>query len=347
MDGAGSFEGQLEPGRNRGLVQWGRKVLRFEGRTYGNVRYREGPVLGSGNYGVTRVLLDVERGHEFAGKFIPRQEITEDVEREILNHRPLDHPNVIRFVEVYTTAADLVVVMELASEGELFNVLERGGALPEPEARSFFRQIISGLAYCHDQHVVHRDLKLENLLVHRPAGPLGDAVVKLCDFGFSKHMVNHSTAHTCKGSPDYIAPEVINAGWRRSGGARYDGRKADVWSCGVILYLLVTGQYPFEATNGSTIPNNIVNGWYSFPETPRLSREVRDLISSILDPNPGVRPTVAELERHPWLAQHPQVAESHSSDASMLEQQSEAEVYRVLAEAREPRQRGPLNIPSQ
>jgi serine/threonine-protein kinase SRK2 len=304
--------------------------------------YIEGNVLGRGNFGVTKILVNKRTRQQFAGKFIRLNQITEDVEREILNHRLLDHENIIRFIEVYTTEKDLVVVMELASRGELFGVLDNG-PLPEAAARPLFRQLISAMNHCHVNHVMHRDLKLENILLHAEGS--GRPVLKIADFGFSKHLLNHSTANSCKGSPDYIAPEVISAGWSREG-SKYDGKMADTWSCGVILFLLVTATYPFEAVPGDktrTIKQNIRLGLYQFPPGIRLSGECFNLIQRILCPDPLQRITIPEIQQHSWLLQEdPQGWEAAPRGYSHQRTQSQDEeaVRAVLSQAKGSHQSG-------
>jgi serine/threonine-protein kinase SRK2 len=279
--------------------QASRVLYRISPPKAGADSYREGAELGSGCFGVTKVLVHKVTGQTFCGKYIALDKISEDVEREILNHRLLDHENIVRFHEVYITSEHLVVVMELASEGELFGLLKRQGALKEEVARGLFRQLISAIAYCHDNHVVHRDLKLENVLLHCEAGrPM---LLKIADFGFSKHALNHSTAHSFKGSVEYIAPEVIVAGWCREG-SRYNGKLADIWSCGVILFLLVTGTYPFEDTptdDVSSIKKAIIAGTYRLPDN--VSDECRDLIQRILLKDPQDRISMPEIRQHPWF----------------------------------------------
>ncbi|PWA66275.1 protein kinase-like domain-containing protein [Artemisia annua] len=171
----------------------------------------------------------------FAVKFIERgQKIDEHVQREIMNHRSLRHPNIIRFKEVLLTPTHLAIVMEYAAGGELFERICKAGKFSENEARFFFQQLISGVSYCHSMEVCHRDLKLENTLLDGSTAPR----VKICDFGYSKSAVLHSQPKSAVGTPAYIAPEVLSR-------KEYDGKLADVWSCGVTLYVMLVGAYPF------------------------------------------------------------------------------------------------------
>nr|GMC87837.1 serine/threonine-protein kinase SRK2A [Ipomoea batatas] len=192
--------------------------------------------IGSGNFGVARLMRNKETKELVAMKYIERGfKIDENVAREIINHRSLRHPNIIRFKEVVLTPTHLAIVMEYAAGGELFERICNAGRFSEDEARYFFQQLISGVSYCHSLQICHRDLKLENTLLDGSAAPR----LKICDFGYSKSSLLHSRPKSTVGTPAYIAPEVLS---RRE----YDGKLADVWSCGVTLYVMLVGAYPFE-----------------------------------------------------------------------------------------------------
>uniref|UniRef100_A0A8R7TJ05 non-specific serine/threonine protein kinase n=1 Tax=Triticum urartu TaxID=4572 RepID=A0A8R7TJ05_TRIUA len=192
--------------------------------------------IGAGNFGVARLMRNKETKELVAMKYIPRGlKIDENVAREIINHRSLRHPNIIRFKEVVVTPTHLAIVMEYAAGGELFDRICNAGRFSEDEARYFFQQLICGVSYCHFMQICHRDLKLENTLLDGSPAPR----LKICDFGYSKSSLLHSKPKSTVGTPAYIAPEVLS---RRE----YDGKTADVWSCGVTLYVMLVGGYPFE-----------------------------------------------------------------------------------------------------
>ncbi|CAN6449427.1 unnamed protein product [Victoria cruziana] len=192
--------------------------------------------IGSGNFGIARLMRDKQTQELVAVKYIERGEkIDENVQREIINHRSLRHPNIVRFKQVILTPTHLAIVMEYAAGGELFERICNAGRFSEDEARFFFQQLISGVSYCHSMEVCHRDLKLENTLLDGNATPR----LKICDFGYSKSSVLHSQPKSTVGTPAYIAPEVLL-------NKEYDGKIADVWSCGVTLYVMLVGAYPFE-----------------------------------------------------------------------------------------------------
>ncbi|GAA0167291.1 non-receptor serine/threonine protein kinase [Lithospermum erythrorhizon] len=163
--------------------------------------------LGAGNFGVARLVRDKKIKEPFAVKYIERRKkIDENVQREIINHRSLRHPNIIRFREVFLTPTQLRIVMEYAAGEELFAKICSTGRFSEDEACFFFQQLISGVSYCHSMEICHRDLKLENTLLDGSPSPL----VKRCDFGYSKSGLLHSQPKSTVGTPAYIAPEVLS-----------------------------------------------------------------------------------------------------------------------------------------
>ncbi|CAL8470696.1 g10238 [Coccomyxa elongata] len=292
--------------------------------------------IGSGNFGVAKLMKDRLTGELVAVKFIERgDKIDKNVERELINHRSLLHPNIIRFKEVFVTTTHLGIVMEYAAGGELFDRIVKAGRFSEDEARYFFQQLISGVEYCHSQGVCHRDLKLENTLLDgRPAPRL-----KICDFGYSKSAVFDSQPKSTVGTPAYIAPEVLSR-------KQYDGEIADVWSCGVTLYVMLVGAYPFEdpsdPRNFRKTIQRIMGVKYSFPANLALSRECVDLISKIFQANPSNRISISGIRSHPWFLKNlPEELIDGGRAAQALMQpskQSVEEVKLVVSEARHKKQ---------
>ncbi|CAA0833878.1 Serine/threonine-protein kinase SRK2B [Striga hermonthica] len=251
--------------------------------------------LGAGNFGVARLLRHKETKQLVAMKYIERgHKIDENVAREIINHRSLRHPNIIRFKEVVLTPTHLAIVMEYAAGGELFDRICTAGRFSEDEARYFFQQLISGVCYCHSMQICHRDLKLENTLLDGSPAPR----LKICDFGYSKSSVLHSKPKSTVGTPAYIAPEVLS---RRE----YDGKLADVWSCGVTLYVMLVGTYPFEdpddPKNFRKTISRIMAAEYKIPDYVYISQDCRHLLSRIFTANPHKRINVKEMKSHPWF----------------------------------------------
>ncbi|MBA0682991.1 hypothetical protein Goari_024672 [Gossypium aridum] len=304
-------------------------------------RYELVKDIGSGNFGVARLMRDKQTEELVAVKYIERGEkIDENVQREIINHRSLRHPNIVRFKEVILTPTHLAIVMEYASGGELFERICNAGRFSEDEARFFFQQLISGVSYCHAMQVCHRDLKLENTLLDGSPAPR----LKICDFGYSKSSVLHSQPKSTVGTPAYIAPEVLLK-------KEYDGKSAkcnltpstgasmvllprmsyynvaeneqcksqglgnvncstpsliaDVWSCGVTLYVMLVGAYPFEdpedPKNFHKTIHRILNVQYSIPDYVHISPECRHLISRIFVADPSKRISIPEIRNHEWF----------------------------------------------
>ncbi|GAB4817033.1 hypothetical protein N2152v2_004079 [Parachlorella kessleri] len=259
--------------------------------------------------------------------------ITKYVEREILNQLRLRHPHIIALREllgaggasaagaglkglhpevvpsgeavgrVFLTDHHLVLCMEYAPGGDLFKVVSHLRGLSEDNARWFFQQIILAIDYCHRMGVANRDIKLENTLLDGSARPL----VKLADFGFSKDENYQSAPGSRVGTPAYLAPEVI----ANVHGQSYDAKKADVWSCGVLLYIMVTGRYPFRqpederqrpAQRLHAMLQRILSVTYSFPPDLTLSAACRDVISKMLVADPKQRPSIQEVLHHPWCS---------------------------------------------
>ncbi|WVY94487.1 hypothetical protein V8G54_033575 [Vigna mungo] len=291
--------------------------------------------IGSGNFGVARLMRHKETKELVAMKYIERgHKIDENVAREIINHRSLRHHNIIRFKEVVLTPTHLGIVMEYAAGGELFERICSAGRFSEDEfsthhrheatylpsltsllatecleiqffdfhscylllfqGRYFFQQLISGVSYCHSMQICHRDLKLENTLLDGSPAPR----LKICDFGYSKSSLLHSRPKSTVGTPAYIAPEVLS---RRE----YDGKLADVWSCGVTLYVMLVGAYPFEdqddPKNFRKTINRIMAVQYKIPDYVHISQDCRHMLSRIFVANPARRITIKEIKSHPWF----------------------------------------------
>ncbi|EPS63820.1 hypothetical protein M569_10961, partial [Genlisea aurea] len=286
--------------------------------------------IGSGNFGVARLMRDRQRNELVAVKYIERgSKIDEHVQREIFNHRSLKHPNIVRFKEVILTPSHLAIVMEYAAGGELFERICNAGRFSEDEARFFFQQLISGVSYCHSMQICHRDLKLENTLLDGSPGPR----LKICDFGYSKSAVLHSQPKSTVGTPAYIAPEVLLK-------KEYDGKNADVWSCGVTLYVMLVGAYPFEdpedPKNFRKTIQRILNVHYSIPDYVYVSVECRHLISRIFVADPSQRITIGEIMRHEWFLKNLPI-DMMSDELEEAEQegvlQSDEEIMHIISEA--------------
>ncbi|OIW18243.1 hypothetical protein TanjilG_06327 [Lupinus angustifolius] len=205
------------------------------------------------------------------------------------------------------------------------------------KARYFFQQLISGVHYCHAMQICHRDLKLENTLLDGSPAPR----LKICDFGYSKSSLLHSLPKSTVGTPAYIAPEVLS---RRE----YDGKLADVWSCGVTLYVMLVGAYPFEdhedPKNFRTTIQRIMAVQYKIPDYVHISQDCRHILSLIFVANPLRRITLKEIKNHPWFLKNLPRELTESAQAIYYQRrgnpsfsvQSVEEIMKIVEEAREP-----------
>ncbi|CAN8258997.1 unnamed protein product [Cochlearia groenlandica] len=257
-------------------------------------KYELGRTLGEGNFGKVKFAKDTISGQSFAVKIIDKSRIADlnfslQIKREIKTLKMLKHPNIVRLHEVLASKTKIYMVMECVTGGELFDRIVSKGKISETEGRKMFQQLIDGISYCHIKGVFHRDLKLENVLLDAK----GD--IKITDFGLSalpQHFRDDGLLHTTCGSPNYVAPEVLaNRG--------YDGAASDIWSCGVILYVILTGCLPFDDRNLAVLYQKICKG---DPPIPRwLSQGARTMIKRMLDPNPVSRITVSGIKANQWF----------------------------------------------
>ncbi|KAL8973638.1 MAG: hypothetical protein Q9197_002111 [Variospora fuerteventurae] len=264
--------------------------------------------LGEGSFGKVKLAVHRISGQEVALKIISRKKlISRDmagrVEREIQYLQLLRHPHIIKLYgepspqqgkaeglttdryTVITTHTDIIMVLEYAG-GELFDYIVKNGKMAESKARRFFQQIVCAVEYCHRHKIVHRDLKPENLLLD------ADLNVKIADFGLSNVLTDGNFLKTSCGSPNYAAPEVI-------GGKLYAGPEVDVWSCGVILYVLLCGRLPFDDDFIPALFKKIAAGTYNVPHY--LSTGARHIINKMLKVNPVHRITVQEIRQDQWF----------------------------------------------
>ncbi|XP_066601191.1 serine/threonine-protein kinase BRSK2 isoform X2 [Prorops nasuta] len=252
--------------------------------------YRLEKTLGKGQTGLVKLGVHCVLNKKVAIKIINREKLSESVlmkvEREIAIMKLIDHPHVLGLSDVYENKKYLYLVLEHVSGGELFDYLVKKGRLTPKEARRFFRQIISALDFCHSHSICHRDLKPENLLLDEKNN------IKIADFGMASLQPAGSMLETSCGSPHYACPEVIR-------GEKYDGRKADVWSCGVILYALLVGALPFDDDNLRKLLEKVKRGVFYIPHF--VPPECQNLLRGMIEVDPEKRLTLAEINKHMWV----------------------------------------------
>ena len=248
--------------------------------------------LGSGSTSKIKLAIHQDTKLPVAIKIIKKESFQENpqlqpkIQREIALMRLFDHPHILKLLDILESPRHLYIGLEYASKGELFDYVVNKKQLDEQEAMNFFRQIIYGLEYLHSLGICHRDLKPENILLDEKYN------IKIADFGFARFTKTNTAATSC-GSPHYVAPEVI-------GGEVYDGRAADVWSCGVILYAMLTGNLPFDDPSIRVLLGKVRKGQFVMPP---VSPPFQDLLSRMLTKDPHARIKISEIKRHPAFIQ--------------------------------------------
>ncbi|EPB82510.1 CAMK/CAMKL protein kinase [Mucor circinelloides 1006PhL] len=247
--------------------------------------YTLGETIGRGSYG--KVKLGV---HQLTCRLVAIKKISKKhaplMAREIHHHRQLHHPNIVSLYEILSTETNIFIVSEHCPHGDLFDALAKRGRFSEPQTRKWFLQLIDAIQYCHSLGIIHRDLKLENILIDQ------DDNVKICDFGFARQTDKNQLLKTFCGSLAYSAPEVIQR-------QNYSGPATDIWSLGVILYTLLAGELPFDDDSESELQRKVVMMDYFMPSY--FSADAADLIQKILKLDPYERYTIAKIRLHPWL----------------------------------------------
>lgn len=256
-------------------------------------KYELGKLLGCGAFAKVYHARDVLNGRSVAVKVINKNKImssnlVSNIKREISIMRRLNHPHIVKLYEVLATKSKIYCVMEFVKGGELFAKIAKG-RFSEDLSRKYFQQLISAVGYCHSRGVFHRDLKPENLLLDENGN------LKVSDFGLSAvkdQIRTDGLLHTLCGTPAYVAPEILS----KKG---YDGAKVDLWSCGVILFVLTAGYLPFNDPNLMSMYKKIYKGEFRCPKW--MSSDLRRLLSRLLDTNPETRITVDQIIHDPWF----------------------------------------------
>ena len=279
--------------------------------------WRLGRTLGKGSTGRVRLAKHTTTGQLAAIKIVPKniiefdgsnpasnnaqrkkkkkQKVDENglpygIEREIIIMKLISHPNIMALYDVWENKNELYLVLEYVEGGELFDFLISNGRLGEQDAVQYFRMIINGVAYCHKFNICHRDLKPENILLDK------NGRIKIADFGMAALETQQKLLETSCGSPHYASPEIV-------AGKTYHGSPSDVWSCGVILFALLTGHLPFDDPNIRQLLLKVQTGKFHMPSN--LSNEAKDLIWSMLRVNPNERINIEKISQHPLMLKYP------------------------------------------
>ncbi|XP_057725303.1 CBL-interacting serine/threonine-protein kinase 10-like [Arachis stenosperma] len=260
-------------------------------------RYELGRLLGQGTFGKVYYARSAITNQSVAIKVIDKDKVVrtgqcERIKREVTIMRLVRHPYIIQLLEIMATKSKIYFVMEYAKGGELFDLVAKG-KLKEEVAYKYFRQLVNAVDFCHSRGVYHRDIKPENLLLDENEN------LKVSDFGLSalaESKRKDGLLHTTCGTPSYVAPEVI----RRKG---YDGTKADIWSCGVVLFVLLAGYLPFHDSNLIEMYRKISKGEFICPSW--FPNNVRRLLCKMLDPDPENRATIAKIRESSWFRKGP------------------------------------------
>ena len=276
--------------------------------------------LGKGNFAIVKLGVHKLTRTKVAVKIVNKCELDHDnlnkISREIEIMRRLSHKNIIQLYQVMESDTFMYIITEYAANGEIFDWLVSNKRMSEKQAANTFSQILNAVNYCHKNSVVHRDLKAENLLLDHEGN------IKLADFGFSNYYKAGACLDTWCGSPPYAAPELFE-------GRQYDGPRADIWSLGVMLYVLVSGSLPFDGQTLQDLRARIVACQYRIPFY--LSRDCESLIRGLLVVDPNKRLSLAFIARHRWLVTNMETA-THQRLLDDMEMVSEKTQPVVLSE---------------
>ncbi|GAB4824128.1 hypothetical protein N2152v2_011174 [Parachlorella kessleri] len=265
-----------------------------------NLEYTLGKVLGRGQFGTTRLAEKKAGGGTFACKSIAKRKLqcvedVEDVRREVaIMHHLKGHPNITYLQGAYEDRQSVHLVMDLCSGGELFDRIVAKGQYSEKDAAALIRTMVSVVAHCHSLGVMHRDLKPENFLLDSKKE---NATIKCTDFGLSVFFKPGQYQSEVVGSAYYVAPEVLRKKY---------GPEADIWSCGIILYILLSGVPPFWGETEKEIFNSILKGELDFDSDPwpKISWEAKSCLKKMLESDPRKRATADQILQHPWMREN-------------------------------------------
>ncbi|XP_065022198.1 CBL-interacting protein kinase 8-like isoform X3 [Musa acuminata AAA Group] len=299
-------------------------------------KYEVGRTIGEGTFAKVKFAQNTETGESVAMKVLDRATIikhnmVDQIKREISIMKLVRHPYVVRLHEVLASRTKIYIILEFITGGELFDKIIHHGKLSEAESRRYFQQLIDGVQYCHSKGVYHRDLKPENLLLDSQGN------LKISDFGLSAMPVQGvSLLRTTCGTPNYVAPEVLSH-------KGYNGAIADIWSCGVILYVLLAGYLPFDEVDLTTLYSKIEKAEFSCPSW--FSIGAKSLLCKILDPNPETRMRIEEIRNDDWFKKnYVPVSEVETEDINLDDVFAAFDDPEQASEQSRNEELGPLNL---
>lgn len=275
--------------------------------------YKFVKLIGKGAFGKVTLGIHKLTGKQVAIKTIEKSYMKDEfskrkVFQEVYLLKKIKHSNVIRLLEVFESSNHLLMVMEYAGGGDLLRLIKRRGSLEETDAKFIFKQIVYGLAHIHCRSVIHRDVKLDNILLDCEKG------VKICDFGVSKLVKKGQRVREQCGTPAYLAPEIISD-------EGYEGWFVDIWSLGVLLYAMLCGTVPFKAPNIEELHGLILKGDFDFSKD--LTDQAKHLIKSMIHLVPVKRLTIPEILSHPWLKETNEDESEDDAESDKAEEKEE------------------------
>ncbi len=280
------------------MVTLDSKVLVGKGSSDPNQIYIRKKILGRGSFGIVYLVKHKFLNRYFAMKVIRKSpsknsKEEDDLMNEIEILRKLDHPNILKITDFYALKNEYNIITEYCQEGELFDEIKANAPYNEVMAAWYMSQILSAVCYCHNMNILHRDLKPENILIVKRLKN-GFHPIKIIDFGTAKVFEKEKSEHLLIGSAYYIAPEVLSRNYTEL---------CDLWSCGVIMYILLTGRPPFNGINEEEIMKKIKEGEYDMSRYPWgvISDDAKDLIKGLLQLDPKKRYTAKEALEHKWF----------------------------------------------
>ena len=271
--------------------------------------YTMGKTLGSGAFGTVRLAIHKATKQTRAVKVLKKSE--QDMElllREVEILSKLSHPNIMQIYEVFQDKTSFYIVSEYCKGGELFDILSKKGSLSATETAHIIKQVLSAICYSHKNNIVHRDLKPENILLDDNTKEM---LIKIIDWGCAVSFSTGKKLSEADGTAYYIAPEVLKES--------YD-EKCDVWSVGVILYIMLCGYPPFNGTTDDEIFDKVKIGEFDYPkeEWDHISKDARDLVAHMLTVDPKNRYSAVECLAHPWFQKHAETTSSNKNVAKAV-----------------------------